>query len=221
MGRYFGTAGCVLIIIMLICSNLSGADGDMGGGGQDGSAERPYLIEDFNDFEVFRSDPNYWEEGVCTRLQCDLDLDPNLPGREVYRHSVVAPYLTSAVYFKGKFDGNNYTISNVNILSGDHYLGFFGNVTGENPEIKNLSLYNLNIEYGGSNCDFIGGICGYFGNGTIENCYVTGKIQGHFTEAIGGISGRIINSMVKNCNSNISISCFGYAGGICGSSWNY
>lgn len=44
--------------------------GDMGGGTEsltDGSESYPWLIEDFDDFEIFCGDPNYWASGIHTK----------------------------------------------------------------------------------------------------------------------------------------------------------
>ena len=50
---------CVVFIVLsliILSSQLYAVGGDMGGG--DGSAANPYLIEDFNDFQVFSNPAN-------------------------------------------------------------------------------------------------------------------------------------------------------------------
>ena len=201
-------------ILFIISSTLFAAGGDMGGAGRDGSADYPYLIEDFDDFQVFCSDPNYWASGVCTELDCDLDLDPNLVGRQVYTTAVIG-------LFKGIFDGDNHTISNVIIDTagvGKDDLGLFSGIEDPNAEVKNLNLEKVSIT-GGDESSGFGVLCG-FNSGTITNCYTNGLVTGKdFISSLGGLCGGN-SGVIINCHSNSSIGHGYYSfyfGGLCGS----
>ena len=86
--------------------------------------------------------------------------------------------------FKGNFDGQNYTISNLVIDKADSdYVGLFGYADG--ATIKNLTVENVMI-VGRAN---VGGIAGAVKTGTIDNCHVAGMISISGNYKVGGIVG--------------------------------
>jgi len=191
---FFGT-----VIVCLLVNGAFAFNGDMGTGTEpltDGSAEHPYLIEDFPDFQVITEDSNYWVEGVYIELMCDLDLDPNLPGRIVYPHAPIARYFLgggSYQEYEGVFEGNGHVIRNIQI-NGTTNLGLFGRIY-ETASISNLALDGGSIT--GSKVT-VGGFCGS-NDGVITNCsanvLVTGSTETDFL--VGGFvasnNGTIIN----------------------------
>ncbi|MBO9608213.1 MAG: S-layer homology domain-containing protein [Paenibacillaceae bacterium] len=90
--------------------------------------------------------------------------------------------------FKGNFDGNGYTISNLTIDTagaGTSYLGLFGYISS--ATIRNVGLVNVKIT--AANGDEIGGLVGYSENSIIEYSYATGSIAGD--QDVGGLVGSI------------------------------
>ncbi len=78
-----------LVILSSVISGSYAANGILPG---EGTITNPYLIEDYQDFVAFSDIDNafkYCSAGVNVSLMTDLDLDPQLPGREVYSESVV------------------------------------------------------------------------------------------------------------------------------------
>ncbi len=125
--------------------------------------------------------------------------------------------------FKGTFDGQNRTISNLYINVAENYKGLFGYV-GNNGSIKNLTISNANINCEAEN---IGTLVGYVDGGTIENVRVNkGLLVGN--RNVGGIVGRCINNttikycineseiLAKGIISNASGTYFSVVGGISG-----
>lgn len=119
-------------------------------------------------------------------------------------------YTDSKTHFKGTFDGQNYTVSGVEV-TGDRTkgVGFFGKVyTGT---IKNLTVEGTITT---TNCDYVGGIVGH-GYATISNCTFKGSVGSTNTMQVGGIAGSggftIINCSVYG---NVTAEC--WAGGIVG-----
>lgn len=127
--------------------------------------------------------------------------------------------------FTATFDGNEKTISNVYINNDDNYCGLFGVIA--EATIKNLGVVNCNI----NGTEYLGGLVGYvygstnelhpFGTSNIENCYVTGTVNGtgHY---VGGIVGSVKESAanylnISNCWSGCDVSGQKYVGGIMGS----
>ncbi len=125
------------------------------------------------------------------------------------------------VGFKGTFDGQNFTISNLKINSTSWGKGLFGYMDAStNATVKNLGVNNANIV--ASDC--AGVIVGYATNGTFENIHVTGDVSVVGTVAdgyVGGIAGCGYNANFNNCsviaNAGSEITSAGsFAGGIVG-----
>ena len=125
------------VVLVLVIANITLATGgNMGnhdGYVPDGSENSPWLIEDFADFQEFCGDTSKWASWVYTRLECDLDLNPTLSGRQIYSHAPIAgddadtdSYFDGTEYC-GKFDGNGHVISNLSV-SGAYYCGLFGRI---------------------------------------------------------------------------------------------
>ena len=123
--------------------------------------------------------------------------------------------------FRGKFNGNGHTISNLWInRPNTDYIGLFGYIS-TGADIQNLKLENA--EYVGN--DYVGGIVGYCYNAnSITSCEFNGKISGN--DYIGGIIGYIDNNgdhdfEVSDCLSYSNIDGRDYIGGICGYAYSY
>ena len=94
--------------------------------------------------------------------------------------------------FEGTLEGNNKTISGLNITTGDSYIGLFASLYG--GTVKDLVIDGANIN---TNAQYVGAL---FGNGwgTITNCTVsnstiTGKDQ------VGGLGGYLWIGTITNC----------------------
>lgn len=107
--------------------------------------------------------------------------------------------IKSGKYFNGTFDGNNHTISGLNIKKANqNYVGLFSQAGGT---IKNVTLSDsiINVDYYNENkeaesvCGVVaGGIVGY-SNGKIEYCNVKSSVQikGAVAGGIVGMSGNV------------------------------
>ena len=124
------------------------------------------------------------------------------------------PVGTKQKPFSGKFYGNDFTISNLNvILSGDegeNYTGLFGYM--KNAYIYKLKLDNVDITsdkyVDHQTIHNIGFICGYAENSSIKYCEVKETCDlsiNHYrksTLTVGGIAGKVTNSTISNSCSN-------------------
>jgi len=138
--------------------------------------------------------------------------------------------------FKGTYDGNGFTISNMVIATYDgtnyyQYAGLFYQL-GTNAKIMNVGMVGGSIEAGSSSDDtYAGSIVANIPSGTsgveISNCYNTGSVSASSSSIIywanaGGIVGRADGtSLITNCYNTGSVSASlpinAYAGGIAGS----
>ncbi|MEN8126799.1 MAG: GLUG motif-containing protein [Planctomycetota bacterium] len=198
----------LMCVLLSTCALAVG--GDMGGADPNGSAEKPYLIKDINDFDVFASDPNYWAAGVHTKLMTNIDL----AGR-TYITAVIAPDGggSSGVFqgtpFSGNFDGNGFIVKNLSI-NGTRYCGLFGKInTGS--EVKNLGTKNVFII--GTLYYYIGGLVGQNYYGSIMNSYSTGTVNGG---SAGGLVGENWSGTITSCHSSGAVVASGTysAGGL-------
>lgn len=125
-----------------------------------------------------------------------------------------------ASYFAGTFDGNGYTISNLEINSNSGAAGLFGYLTGE---VKNLNVEgkatsgdescgaiagHLSAEGKITGCtsdvsisgkDKTGGIVGYNEGGSIRECINLGNVSG--TYKVGGIVGENWGGTITMCGN--------------------
>jgi thioredoxin len=150
-----------------------------------GTADEPYRIDTSDQLILLGKAGVLWDRHFV--LGTDIDLDPNLPERAIFRQGVVPA-------FSGVFDGNGHAISHLTIQGGS-YLGLFGWVADPSSEIRNLSLIDPNM--GGAN--YIGALAGWMENGTILDCSILGgRVSGN--SYVGGLVGngsRIIGCSVE------------------------
>ncbi len=113
------------------------------------------------------------------------------------------------------FDGNNHVISNLTSVAENeefYYASLFGVFQGS---VKNLGLVDVNLK---SNLG-VAGIGGYVGYGvatTVDNCYVTGKIES-LTAYAGGIMGtNSADATISNSYAQVDVKGKAYAGGLVG-----
>ncbi len=130
-------------------------------------------IEDllaFNqEFSKEQDDGEYYK-GVTVNLLADITLPKGTKWQCAPANKPMGS--SDERYFCGIFNGNNHTISNLDMVSTDEstvsFLPFLGGAT-----IKDLTLKDVQIEYGSTwNAPFS---CGSLGDDIISNCHITGN----------------------------------------------
>jgi hypothetical protein len=116
--------------------------------------------------------------------------------------------------FAGTFDGNGFTIKNLNIRSSSNNVGFFG-------ALKNATVKHLTVSGGMVvGAWFVGGLAGYCDGSTIEDCYVDLTVYSNGGTKAGGVVGFMTNGSTITRSANYgSVSAThngGSAGGIVG-----
>ncbi len=163
-----------------------------------GTEAEPYLIGSLADFDEFAADPNYWAQGVHTKLMSDVDL-----GGKTYVRAVIAPDISNVedgfqgLNFSGVFLGNGHRIINLtaNTLSdsdttndNNDSIALFGRLDARST-IERLGVEDASVVTGGDDSEFLGVLCAR-NLGSIHNCYVTGNIQGGDScGPVGGVCG--------------------------------
>lgn len=125
--------------------------------------------------------------------------------------------------FKGVFDGNGMTISNLIVKpttsNSKEVVGYIGSLAGPNAIVKNITFENITVEAQGA--EQAGAVVGTITDGaTVSGVTVkSGSVTAE--EAPGGIVGRmIISGTIENCENYATItSAKTNAGGIVGAAY--
>ncbi|MDL2261406.1 InlB B-repeat-containing protein [Methanimicrococcus sp. OttesenSCG-928-J09] len=212
-----------LVAVLFFTATLGTATAvDFKGG--EGTSENPYQIETAVQLN-----------GIRDNLSAHyvLKTDINMKGTAYELNWV--PIGNTTHPFTGTFDGGNFKIQNLKCIynqsddirgKGVRWdVGLFGSVQSpkssspNSSRISNLVLENVDILVGhnnNNNQENIAGLVGYLKNGTVENCHVSGKING--TKFVGGVVGKSVDSTIKSCSFKGPIdSVHGWTGGITGS----
>jgi hypothetical protein len=135
----------------------------------------------------------------------DIDLNPNLPGGQVFDRALIGDGYANP--FEGTFDGNGHNIHNLHI-DGNFRIGLIGAV-GSEGHVRDLGL--LSVRISGND---VGPLAGR-NRGLIQNCYASGTVTGHSDS--GGIVGENEGS-VTGCHSTCDVTGNWRVGGLVGDS---
>lgn len=171
--------------------------------GGNGEVDTPYQIETAEQLHNMR---DFLSASFILIDNIDLDVEP-------YNSGIgwIPIGSTFSEPFKGSFEGNNLTISNLYINSSNQMSGLFG-VT-DNASISNLTLSNVNVT---SSQSITGALGGYSLYGTVNNIQVSGTVAG--VQQVGGLFGRIFESVIINSSSSANVTGQGTMGGLIGNS---
>lgn len=158
-----------------------------------------YLINDERDLERLAAYVNSGHDALGKTFKQNADITLTAA------HTSIGRYVEGTYkYFKGTYDGNNKTISNLTVNApNSNYQGLFGYTS--KAVIKNVTLANCNI----TGKQYTGGIVGYASTSTaIENCHVRGNISATESDASGhgGIAGSATSTSITNCTVTGTIS---------------
>ena len=177
-----------------------------------GTSADPYQIGNLSTLKAFRdyvdlqlSDGTSQYAGKYFKLTTDIDL-----ANEIWEP--IGSLNGDHGSFKGVFDGDGHTISNLNVQKGEKGLGFFS-YTSDNAEIKNLTFANVTVKSTAptatSTGSYVGGVVGNgYASTKISNVHLTGTID---IEGYGYVGGIVGHGYVKVSNS--SVECEGTISG--------
>ncbi len=191
-----------------------------------GTTNDPYKIYTVSDLRLMKADSK-----GCYILMNDIDLN-NEPFETI----------SFSGAFNGVFDGNNYNIKNLNLISSDGYYSLFKST--KDATIKNIHIENVTmtinpdvsvIDAGGVTCaatntKFIN--CSVSGIGSINGIWCGGLVamgwdSNSFTDCsvsgisisgstVGGIVGSSDNDSLTRCYTSANISGDHFIGGLIG-----
>ena len=200
-------AACCLVFPAGMSAQFSGSGS--------GTKDDPYRIFNADQLNQVR---NFAEKtDVYFSLEADIDMTQWIAENNPSQGWL--PIGNNNSGFRGKFNGNGHTISNLWInRPNTDYIGLFGYIS-TGADIQNLKLENA--DYVGK--DYVGGFVGYCNNAnSITSCAFNGKISGN--DYIGGICGYNFNEnydmTISDCLTDSHIKGRDYIGGICGYNYN-
>ena len=183
--------------------------------GADGSAVHPYLIATTIDLDTLaaRVGRGNSYSGTYFLQTADVTYDGTSNNYTPVGRLEANP-------FAGTYDGGGHTISGININTSANNIGLFGRLS-TGATVQNLTLASTTITAHFN----VGGIVGYNGGGTVQNCRVesTVTINANISAAHyhGGVVGYNYSGTIEGCRCAATVSRNGYStcyyyGGITG-----
>ncbi len=168
----------------------------------DGSMTSPYLIEDIEDFKTLAQEVNdgnsYYNKYI--KLTSDIDLN----------NEEWTPIGNSTNKFKGCFDGNDKTISNLVITGNNSNVGLFGFTT--DGEIKSLTVNNACV----SGYLNVGVVAGTPYTSKYTDITVSGHIEVNGFSYVGGVGGKNAYANWTNVTVDADETSYVYADSVSG-----
>lgn len=190
-----------------------------------GTADDPYQIANAGNLYWFAKYVNDGNNTACAKLTDDIKVNGGSLTDKIDENGSVINYVTvykwipighgsdngNAKQFKGKFDGDNHTISGLYFCDvNKDNVGLIRN-TARGAEIKDVIVKDSYFK----GRHQVGGVCGY-NYGTISNCSNTGTVIG-IGFHVGGVCGtNQENSTIENCYNTGTVSGGDHVGGVCG-----
>ena len=179
--------------------------------GGSGTAEDPYLIANGAQLKLFAATV-VRNTAACGKLTADILLN-DISDWENWNESTEGlnswtPIGSERDNFTGTLDGDGHSVSGIYINSTADYQGLVG-FLDNGGTLQNLGVKASYIKGGNR----VGGLCGWNYDGTVNNCYNTGKVTG--SNDVGGVCGLNFGN-VTNCYNSGTVAGSSQVGGVCG-----
>lgn len=186
----------------------------------DGSTGNPYEISTAAELACFRAYVNEGNLSVCAKLTDDIDLKDFCHAADASNNIEKSWELIGSYdsypnkAYKGVFDGNGHTISNLYIKVQREGVGFFGCARG--GSIKNITFDNAQVENTGNDYNYsMTGIVVGAGFATLQNLKTLNNCSVKSgAKSLGGIAGNARNC--SNLENNATVIGVYEVGGIVG-----
>ena len=185
----------------------------------DGSTGNPYEISTAAELAWFRTYVNEGNLSVCAKLTDNIDLKDFCHAADA-SNNIEKSWEPIGSYdsypnkaYKGVFDGNGHTISNLYIKVQRKGVGFFGCASGS---IKNITFDNAQVENTGNDSNYsMTGIVVGAGFATLQNLKTLNNCSVKSgAKSLGGIAGNAKNC--SNLENNATVIGVYEVGGIVG-----
>lgn len=187
----------------------------------DGKVGNPYIITKAEELAWFRDQVNSGQYSICAKIADNVEvIDMSTvchaadKSQNLEEKSWVPIGNRNIIKYRGTFDGNGKTITNLYInasQTSQNNMGLFGYTY--QSTIKNLTFENANVTNTQSNTGILVGKAGY--GSTLQNIKISKTCQikgGNYT---GGIAGEL-DGNAYNCVNYATVQGIKYIGGLCG-----
>ena len=187
----------------------------------DGKKDSPYIITKAEELAWFRDQVNSGQYSICAKIADNVEvIDMSTvchaadKSQNLEEKSWVPIGNKNIVKYRGTFDGNGKTITNLYInasQTSQNNMGLFGYTY--QSTIKNLTFENANVTNTQSNTGILVGKAGY--GSTLQNIKISNTCQikgGNYT---GGIAGEL-DGNAYNCVNYATVQGTQYIGGLWG-----
>lgn len=187
----------------------------------DGKVGNPYIITKAEELEWFRDQVNSGQYSICAKIADNVEvIDMSTvchaadKSQNLEEKSWVPIGNRNIIKYRGTFDGNGKTITNLYInasQTSQNNMGLFGYTY--QSTIKNLTFENANVTNTQSNTGILVGKAGY--GSTLQNIKISKTCQikgGNYT---GGIAGEL-DGNAYNCVNYATVQGIKFVGGFLG-----
>ena len=174
-----------------------------------------------NRYEIYNAGQLYWFYALVNGDTWKAEFDTrNSAANGVLMEDITitdgrkwTPMGSNVYRYAGTFDGGGHTISGLLVdRSGSDYQGFVGRLDNTGI-IRNLTLTDCSI----TGNLYVGGVCGFNGGGTIQNCHVDATVKVSGKRYVSGVCGSNERGTISGCSNNGTVESSDFdAGGICG-----
>lgn len=211
----------MLLLVMAILMPYGGAWAQTQPSKGDGKKDSPYIITKAEELAWFRDQVNSGQYSICAKIADNVEvIDMSTvchaadKSQNLEEKSWVPIGNRNIIKYRGTFDGNGKTITNLYInasQTSQNNMGLFGYTY--QSTIKNLTFENANVTNTQSNTGILVGKAGY--GSTLQNIKISKTCQikgGNYT---GGIAGEL-DGNAYNCVNYATVQGIKYVGGFLG-----
>ena len=209
----------MLLLVMAILMPYGGAWAQTPPSKGDGKVGNPYIITKAEELEWFRDQVNSGQYSICAKIADNVEvIDMSTvchaadKSQNLEEKSWVPIGNRNIIKYRGTFDGNGKTITNLYINASQVNMGLFGYASGST--IKNLTFEYANVT---NTKDYTGILVGKaFGGSTLQNIKISNTCQIKGGKYTGGIAG-ILDGNAYNCVNYATVQGKEKVGGLFGS----
>ena len=211
----------MLLLVMAILMPYGGAWAQTQPSKGDGKKDSPYIITKAEELAWFRDQVNSGQYSICAKIADNVEvIDMSTvchaadKSQNLEEKSRVPIGNRNIIKYRGTFDGNGKTITNLYInasQTSQNNMGLFGYTY--QSTIKNLTFENANVTNTQSNTGILVGKAGY--GSTLQNIKISNTCQikgGNYT---GGIAGEL-DGNAYNCVNYTTVQGIKSVGGLFG-----
>ena len=184
----------------------------------DGKTDNPYIITKAEELAWFRDQVNSGNNFICAKISEDvevIDMSTVCHAEDKSQNLIEKSWEPIGKYdyryqYRGTFDGNGKTITNLYINASQLKVGLFGYTY--KGTIKNLTFEYANVT---NTKDYTGILVGDIENSNLQNIKISNTCQIKGGKYTGGIAG-YLDGNAYNCVNYATVQGIQYIGGLCG-----